>query len=43
MNFPLSKFINKLKKKFKWYKPEAEGVVLLMPKIQAKNATNVNT
>ena len=35
MIFPLSKFINKLKKKFKWYKPEAEGVVF----VDAKNTS----
>ncbi|WP_295600946.1 RNA-guided endonuclease TnpB family protein [uncultured Methanobrevibacter sp.] len=33
--FPLSKFINKLKKKFEWYKPEAEGVVF----VDAKNTS----
>lgn len=35
MIFPLSEFINKLKKKFKWYKPEAEGVVF----VDAKNTS----
>ena len=29
MIFPLSEFINKLKKKFEWYKPDAEGVVFV--------------
>lgn len=35
MIFPLLEFINKLKKKFKWYKPEAEGVVF----VDAKNTS----
>lgn len=35
MIFPLSEFINKLKKKFEWYKPDAEGVVF----VDAKNTS----
>ena len=35
MIFPLSGFIQRLKNKFKWYKPDAEGVVF----VDAKNTS----
>ena len=36
MVFPLIKFINMLKYKFKWYKKESEGVVYVNPKNTSK-------
>ena len=42
MIFPLSEFINKLKKKFKWYKPEAEGVVFVDAKNTSKKCHKCN-
>jgi putative transposase len=40
MIFPLSEFINKLKKKFEWYKPNAEGVVFVDAKNTSKKCHN---
>lgn len=34
--FPLSRFIDKLKTKYKWHKPQAEGIVFVNPKNTSK-------
>ena len=34
--FPLSQFIDKLKTKYRWHKPQAEGVVFVNPKNTSK-------